>query len=128
MRWALSQALRKVPTGKSKDSQGNFAFHTTIAFRDIDTKFKQIWSYLKSTEEPNINQYLLRIIVLGARGRIVCEYDLVLKRLLSRKEALSKYWWRKTINRLGEDIKTIVIPADQGLDMVLPEIQPGATE
>jgi len=44
----------------------------------------------------------LRITVLGARGRIVCEYDLVLKRLLNRREALSKYWWRKTINRLRE--------------------------
>jgi len=102
LRWELSQALREVSTGKSKDSRRSFAFHTTIAFRDIDTKFNQIWSYLKSKEEPKINQYLLRITILGARGKIVCEYDLVLRRLLSRREALSRKIWRKTINKLRE--------------------------
>src|SRR3989304_6287034 len=65
-------------------------------------KFSQIWSYLKSREEPNIGQYLLRMTVIGPNRRIMCEYDLVLKRLLSRKEALSKYWWRKTVSSLRE--------------------------
>jgi 2'-5' RNA ligase len=102
LRWELSQELRKVSTGQSWDSQRNHSFHATIAFRDIDTKFDRIWAYLKSKEKPDINQYLLRITVIGARGRIVCEYDLVLKKLLNRREALSKFWWRKTINRLQE--------------------------
>ena len=94
--------IKKSSTGQSWDSQRNHSFHATIAFRDIDTKFNRIWSYLKSKEEPDINQHLLRITVIGAGGRIVCEYDLVLKRLLNRREALSKFWWRKTINRLRE--------------------------
>jgi len=102
LRWELCQELRKVSIGQSWDSRRNHSFHATIAFRDIDTKFNGIWSYLKSREEPNINQYLLRITALGAGGRIVCEYDLVLKRLLNRGEALSRYWWRRTINRLRE--------------------------
>jgi 2'-5' RNA ligase len=100
LRWGLSQELRKVSTGQPWDSRRNHAFHATIAFRDIDYKFNQIWSYLKSKEQPNINQHLLRITVLGARGRIVCEYDLVLKRLLRRREALSKRLWRNTVNQL----------------------------
>lgn len=102
LRWELSQELRKVSTGQTWDNQRNHSFHATIAFRETDTKFNGIWTYLKSKEEPNINQYLLRITVLGTGGRIVCEYDLVLKRLLNRREALSKYWWRRTINRLRE--------------------------
>jgi 2'-5' RNA ligase len=102
LRWELSQELRKVSTGQSWDSQKNHSFHATIAFRDIDTKFNKIWSYLKSREQPDISQYLLRITIIGARGRIVCEYDSVLKKLLNRREALSKFWWRKTINRLRE--------------------------
>jgi len=102
LRWELSQELRKVSTGQSWDSQRNHSFHATIAFRDIDTKFDRIWAYLKNKEKPDINQYLLRVTVIGARGRIVCEYDLVLKRLLNRREALSKFWWRETINRLRE--------------------------
>jgi 2'-5' RNA ligase len=102
LRRQLSQELRKISTGQSWDSRENHSFHATIAFRDINAKFNRIWSYLKSREEPNINQHLLRITVLGARGRIACEYDLVLRRLLNRREALSKFWWRRTINRLRE--------------------------
>jgi 2'-5' RNA ligase len=102
LRLQLSQELRKISTCQPWDNQRNHSFHATIAFRDINAKFNRIWSYLKSREEPNINQHLLRITILGARGRIACEYDLVLKRLLSRREALSKFWWRRTINQLRE--------------------------
>ncbi|MCD6568227.1 MAG: 2'-5' RNA ligase family protein [Dehalococcoidia bacterium] len=100
LRWELSQELRKVSTGQAWDSQRNHAFHATIAFQGIDKKFSDIWAYLKSREEPNISQYLLRITVLGTGRRIICEYDLVLRKLLGRREALRKYWWRKTINKL----------------------------
>jgi 2'-5' RNA ligase len=102
LRWELSQELRKVSTGQSWDSRKNHAFHATIAFRDIDAKFNKIWSYLKNKKQPNINQHLLRITVFSSHGKIVCEYDLILKRLLSRREALSKRLWRKTVNRLRE--------------------------
>lgn len=84
LRWELSQELRKISTCQPWDNQRNHSFHATIAFRDIDAKFNRIWSYLKSREEPDISQYLLRITIVGAGRRIVCEYDLMLKRLLSR--------------------------------------------
>ncbi|MFW6105530.1 MAG: 2'-5' RNA ligase family protein [bacterium] len=102
LRWELSQELRKVSTGQPWDRQRRHSFHATIGFKDIDAKFNKIWSYLKSKEEPNINQHLLRITVIGSGSKIVCEYDLLLKKLLYRKEALSKYYWRKTLNRLRE--------------------------
>ncbi len=51
---------------------------------------------------PAINQHLLRITVLGKRGRIQAEYDLVLKRILSRRQALRRHWWRRTIGKLKE--------------------------
>lgn len=53
-------------------------------------------------ENHNIRQHLLRITILGKGRRIMYEYDLVLNKLLNRKEALSRYWWRKTINRFRE--------------------------
>lgn len=102
LRWELSQALRKVSTGRPWDSRKNHSFHATIAFRDIDTKFNKIWGYLKQKEAPDINQNLLRITVLGTGSRIACEYDLILKRVLNRRESLSRYWWRRTINSLRE--------------------------
>ena len=59
---------------------------------------------LRTGEEhdPAINQHLLRITILGKRGRIQAEYDLVLRRILSRRQALSRYWWRRTIEKLKE--------------------------
>jgi 2'-5' RNA ligase len=55
------------------------------------------------TEEkaPGISQHLLRVTVLKG-SRIVTEYDLVLGRMLSRREALSGYWWRRTIEKFKE--------------------------
>ncbi len=49
-------------------------------------------------ESPGISQHLLRVTVLGTRNRIQSEYDLVLGRMLSRREALSRYWWGRTID------------------------------
>lgn len=98
----LSRELRKVSTGQSWDKGSHHAFHATIAFHDIDRKFTQIWSYLKSEEQPNIDQHLLRITVVGKGRRIVCEYDLLLKRLLNRRQALSRFWWRRTWKRLRQ--------------------------
>jgi len=53
-------------------------------------------------EEQSISQYLLRATILGKGSRIQCEYDLVLKRVMSRRQALSRYWWRRTIEKLRE--------------------------
>ena len=53
-------------------------------------------------EDPGISQHLLRVTVLGGRSRIRSEYDLVLGKMLSRREALSRYCWRKTIERFKE--------------------------
>jgi 2'-5' RNA ligase len=97
LRWELATRLMKYAELKEWDKNKKFSFHATIAFKDIDRKFPKIWRYLKSKEEPNINQHLLRITILGKGGRIVSEYDLMLKRILNRRQALSKRIWKKTI-------------------------------
>lgn len=100
LRWELAKRLTKYAELKNWDKNNKFSFHATIAFKDIDRKFPKIWKYLKSKEEPNINQHLLRITILGKRSKIVCEYDLMLKRILNRRQALSKRIWKKTISAL----------------------------
>jgi len=100
LRWELATRLMKYVELKEGDKNKKFAFHATIAFKDIDRKFSDIWRYLKSKEEPNINQYLLRITILR-NGKILYEFDLMLKRLLNRREALSNRIWKKTILRFG---------------------------
>ena len=54
------------------------------------------------SDDRGISQNLLRVTVLGRGSRIQSEYDLVLRRMLSRREALSAYWWRRTIKEFKE--------------------------
>jgi 2'-5' RNA ligase len=58
----------------------------------------------KAEERRNggVSQNLLRVTVLGRDSRIQSEYDLLLGRMLSRREALSAYWWRRTIEEFKE--------------------------
>lgn len=66
--------------------------------------FNIIKKYIFGIQEYNhgIYLYLLRVTILGRGRRIQCEYDLVLRRLLSRRQSLSRYWWRRTIEKLKE--------------------------
>jgi len=106
LRWDLAKGLRKISPPQPWDTKRQFQFHVTIAREDVDQKFNAIWEYITKRERPNINQQLLRITVLKIldekRSRILYEYDLVLKKLLNRTQALSRYWWRKTINKKRE--------------------------
>lgn len=111
LRYALSNRLRKITNSKSsqdRKSKDNFYFHATIAFKDIDRKFDRIWRYLKNKEEPNINQHLVRITILKGR-RILREYDLLQKKILSRREALNRYIFQKTIDILKQEQKKVQI-------------------
>ena len=99
LRWELSQALRPITNSVSSfDKDKEFQFHSTIAFKDIDSKFAKIKEYMQSKEKPNINQHLLRITILK-NGKILYEYDLIQKRLLNRYEARNKFHWQKTIQQ-----------------------------
>jgi len=86
---------------KTKCSLETFKQHRASVFGRL---FNIIKKYMFRAEEddPRISLYLIRVTVLGRRKRIQGEYDLVLKKLLSRREALSQYWWRKTIEKLRE--------------------------
>jgi calcineurin-like phosphoesterase family protein/2'-5' RNA ligase len=66
---------------------------------------KNIFKTEKKTS--GISQHLLRVTVLGRGNRIQGEYDLILKKLLPRREALSSYWWRKTIEGLRIELSPL---------------------
>ncbi len=74
----------------------------------FDRLFDFIKGYIfrtKRNNNHNMRLYLLRVTILGRGGRIQGEYDLVLKKMLSREEALSRYWYRRSTDRLLELIK-----------------------
>lgn len=103
-RLELSSRLRKITSSISREDRkgaGDFKFHTTLAFKDIDHKFGNVWEYISRQRRPNIRQTLLRVTILK-KSRILYEYDFMLRRLLNRREALSKTVYRETIRRLSE--------------------------
>lgn len=102
LRKELSKELSKVCTPHHFDTQSDFWFHTTIAFKDIDKKCNKIRNYINEKEKLCINQHLIRITVLSKSHTIIGEYDLVMKKWLNRKEALNKILLQKTINKLRE--------------------------
>ncbi len=73
--------------------------HTTIAFKDIDKKFGQIKAYLENRSCPEIHHYVLRITLLK-NARILCEYDFLQQRTLTRLEALNRETKKMTIRLL----------------------------
>lgn len=101
LRKELAYKLFKISSTKPFDAGPDFAFHATIAFKDIDNKFDKIWNYIIKKQEPNINQHLLRITIIK-NSMILFEYDLMQKRVLNRNQSLNKLYWNKTIELLKQ--------------------------
>ncbi len=101
LRRELAYRLFKISSTKPFDTEYDFIFHGTIAFKDIDNKFDRILNYIEQKQEPNIHQHLLRITIIK-NNRILYEYDLIQKKLLNRRQALSKFHWNKTIKILKQ--------------------------
>ena len=105
LRSELAEELKKIVRVNDRqpwDNDDDYWFHTTIAMKDIDHQYDQIWRYLRRKEKPHINQHMVRITVLNHKRKIEREYDLMFKRWLSRRQALSRHLWRKTVNSLRE--------------------------
>jgi len=105
LRMDLANELNRIVEKKNRqpwDSENKYWFHSTIAMKDIDGKFDKIKKHLSKKDQPCIHQHLVRMTVLNRKRKIISEYDLLLRKWLSRSQALSNHWWRKTINRLCE--------------------------
>jgi 2'-5' RNA ligase len=105
LRYDISRALLPITHSKSqedKKGKSDFKFHSTIAFKDIDRKFNDIWHYIDDKERPHIKQHLLRVTIIR-NSKILYEYDLIQQRLLNRTQALNKRLFALTINRLKSE-------------------------
>ncbi len=82
--------FKTIKTSGISDYEEHYPFHATIAFKDIQNKFRDILHYLKNQKTPYIKQKILRITLLK-NCRILYEYDFFQGRLLNREEALGKF-------------------------------------
>jgi len=79
-----------------------FIYHITLVMNGIERKFERILRYLQSWKVPRMNQYLLRATIINEHRRILCEYDLILERLLNRKQALDEKIFDKTMDEFNK--------------------------
>jgi len=136
--------LNVVPITKSFDKKEDFLFHASLAYKLSDGEFDRIWSYvsgkksffqkmkqlLTKSEDYTMRyfylpMYALRVTFLNNQSKIICEYDLLQKRLLYRHDALNRRVWQKTLKlfRLQRDMenckddkKSIYLISDLHLD------------
>ena len=90
---------------KSHD-YGKYKPHATLVLdtniaekssKSVSQKFREIMKFLKSWSVPDLTMHVLRVTILNDRSRIICEYDLMHKKMLSRHEALNRNVYRTTI-------------------------------
>ncbi len=118
----LAVALNDIaPSGKPWDKpDAPFLFHTSLATHLTESECARAVAQLSGDRglSSTLNKFLgmlfgkkparahaslylpltaLRVTLLSDRGRIICEYDLALRRLLSRHQALDLRIWRKTL-------------------------------
>lgn len=90
-RYSLAKKLLKITNSVNidNDSKEKFHFHATLAMKDIDRKFDDIWEYLKKYDiEKSGVSYRITLLKMG---KIVCEYDLYEKKVLRRIQVLGKF-------------------------------------
>lgn len=86
----LYQRLVEITDPKDPDIEkmNPFPFHVTLALKDIDEKFDDIWKYLSKTNIRLRGEFCG--VTLLRDGKIMCEYDLARHRLLDREQALRR--------------------------------------
>ena len=116
LRRELAERLSQWAKLKEFDVEKDFIFHITIAFKDIDKKFRKIWKYLQEREIVEINSSIFRLTLLR-NSKILYEYDLFFKKLLNRREALDRNRLKYELELLYDAPPTIILD-NQNLDRV----------
>jgi 2'-5' RNA ligase len=101
-RHQLAQAIAPYCTLRDydRDSSGEFRFHATLAMKLDWLTFRRIKWYFRTQEPVIFRHHPIRATLLR-NSKILCEYDFVQGRMLSRAQALS----RATMKRDFEILK-----------------------
>lgn len=100
-RWTLAQHLMPYCTLRGFDYKKDFKFHATLKMGLNHEQFRSVKFYINMQEPPIYNHFLIRATIIKNQ-KILCEYDFLQKRLLSRHEALDKKQYAKTMKLLHD--------------------------
>ncbi len=114
MRQKLVKSLGRFCELKTYDMKEDFKPHATLCLDTdlpektevgIKRKFGKILEFLESWKLLDHRQHALRVSVIGENRKIVCEYDLMLRRMISRDEALNRTLFKKTMSAFEKRMK-----------------------
>jgi 2'-5' RNA ligase len=90
-RWELAQAISPYCTLRDYDgdSAGDFRFHATLAMKLDWLTYKRIKWHFRN-QEPVVHRHHPIRATLLRNSKILCEYDFLQQRMLTRAQALSK--------------------------------------
>ncbi len=143
-RQELAQRLLKiVPRTQPFDKEEDFLFHSTLAYKLDSREFESLWSYV-STDKVLAEKYsshaadnedyrmkyfylplnALRVTFLNDQSKIICEYDFLQQRLLTRGEALSANEWSRTLKlfRISEGIEGVKFSGYQDMSFLSSDL------
>jgi len=100
-RWKLSQTIQPYCTLKPFDYKQDFEFHATLKMKLNHEKFNQIKNYVAHIKPPKYKNFMIRATLLKNK-HILCEYDFLQRRALSRWEAKNRTELGKSMRLLKE--------------------------
>ncbi len=143
-RQELAQRLLKiVPRTQPYDKEDDFIFHSTLAYKLDSREFESLWSYVStdrvlaekfSVRAEDVEDYhmryfylpldALRVTFLNDQSKIVCEYDFLQQRLLTRAEATNPHEWGHTLKlfRIDRGIEGCKCNGEYGLSYVSSDL------
>jgi 2'-5' RNA ligase len=105
-RFQLAQAIAPYCTLRDydRDTAEEFRFHATLAMKLDWLTFRRIRWYFRNQEPVVFRHHPIRATLLR-NSRILCEYDFVQERMLTRAQALSKATMKRDLEilRLWDD-------------------------
>lgn len=101
IRRALSRRLRPISYNyPDHDSAYFYDFHVTLAYKDVGEQFEDIWAYVNTEYELQLDTYATRVTSLSGR-EMMWEYDLLRGAELRSGEATSAASWERTMDLLS---------------------------
>ena len=108
LRNKLVKKLDKFCKLKPHDYEKEYRPHATLILntdivgksgKSVSQKFSEIIKFLKSWTVPKLTMHVLRITIIKD-SRILCEYNLMLGKVLSRREALNRDIYSATVGKI----------------------------
>ena len=108
-RMQFAESIRPYCTLSSYDHEHFFTFHSTLAMKLPEEKFSQIKEYIISKQNLHLKHIIARATLLK-EGLILTEYDFLLRRTLTRREAKDKQIYFQTITQLKDHLPKSISP------------------